>query len=234
MEQRQNNISATQNGQNELKANDTTTNETAVNEAGTTETIPYETQIPEPAVQDADPAEKTDGKDAETEQPVTEGDTEEPSQEEWAKALTETVRERDEYKDKYLRSQAEFQNYKRRTALTRSEAYEDGVRETIAAMLPALDNLELALKHAETAQDSASLTQGVSMTLKLMTEALGKLGLEEVPALGEEFDPEKHNAVLREPGGEENKICEVFQKGYKVHDRMIRYAMVKVFSGAEA
>ena len=158
----------------------------------------------------------------------------EPTQEEWAKALTETVKERDQYKDSYLRSQAEFQNYKRRTALTRVEAYEDGVRETISAILPAIDNLELAIRHAEGTQDTEALTQGVSMTLKLMTEALGKLGLEEVPALGEEFDPEKHNAVLREPGGEENKICEVFQKGYKVHDKMIRYAMVKVFSGAEA
>ena len=161
-------------------------------------------------------------------------DTQEPTQEEWAKALTDTVKERDDYKDRYLRAQAEFQNYKRRTALTRSEAYEDGVRETISALLPSIDNLELALKHAETAQDSGALTQGVSMTLKLMTDALGKLGLEEVPALGEEFDPEKHNAVMREPGGEENRICEVFQKGYKVHDRMIRYAMVKVYSGAEA
>ncbi|MBQ9409125.1 MAG: nucleotide exchange factor GrpE [Clostridia bacterium] len=161
-------------------------------------------------------------------------DTQEPTQEEWAKALTDTVKERDDYKDRYLRAQAEFQNYKRRTALTRWEAYEDGVRETISALLPSIDNLELALKHAETAQDSGALTQGVSMTLKLMTDALGKLGLEEVPALGEEFDPEKHNAVMREPGGEENRICEVFQKGYKVHDRMIRYAMVKVYSGAEA
>ena len=159
---------------------------------------------------------------------------EEPTQKEWAKALTDTVRERDDYKDRYLRVQAEFQNYKRRTALTRSEAYEDGVRETISALLPSIDNLELALKHAETAQDSAALSQGVSMTLKLMTEALGKLGLEEVPALGEEFDPEKHNAVMREPGGEEGRICEVFQKGYKVHDRMIRYAMVKVYSGEKA
>ena len=75
---------------------------------------------------------------------------------------------------------------------------------------------------------------GVKMTLKLMTEALGKLGLEEVPALGEAFDPDKHNAVMREPGGEENVVTEVFQKGYKVKDKMIRYAMVKVSSGEEA
>ena len=198
-----------------------------------------ETAAPEETKTETTPAEETkieilDAEEAPAKEAAASQDTEQPSQEEWAKALTDTVKERDDYKDKYLRSQAEFQNFKRRTALTRAEAYEDGVRETISAVLPAIDNLELALKHAETAQDASSLTQGVNMTLKLLTDALGKMGLEEVPALGEEFDPDKHNAVLREPGGEENKICEVFQKGYKVHDRMIRYAMVKVYSGAEA
>ena len=204
--------------------------------AETTDTSKKEIEIEE-TVEDGEKTEAENEKAQETKvesEKQKTADAEEPTQEEWAKALTETVKERDDYKDRYLRSQAEFQNYKRRTALTRSEAYEDGVRETISAMLPAIDNLELALKHAGTAQDSEALTQGVGMTLKLMTDALGKLGLEEVPSLGEEFDPEKHNAVLREPGGEENKICEVFQKGYKVHDRMIRYAMVKVYSGAEA
>ena len=206
-----------QNSAEEVKAPDTVTENAKTAESGE--------QI---EIQEAN--EKAAG----AENTQAQADTQEPTQEEWAKALTDTVKERDDYKDRYLRAQAEFQNYKRRTALTRSEAYEDGVRETISALLPSIDNLELALKHAETAQDSGALTQGVSMTLKLMTDALGKLGLEEVPALGEEFDPEKHNAVMREPGGEENRICEVFQKGYKVHDRMIRYAMVKVYSGAEA
>ena len=163
-----------------------------------------------------------------------EKDEAEPTQEEWAEALKKTVAERDSYKDSYLRSQAEFQNFKRRNSATRAEAFEDGTRETIAAMLPAIDNLELALKHAKAQGDDGAFVKGVEMTLKLMTDALGKLGLEEVPALGEEFDPDKHNAVMREPGGEENKICEVFQKGYKVHDKLIRYAMVKVYSGAEA
>ena len=71
------------------------------------------------------------------------------------------------------------------------------------------------------------------MTLKQLTDSLGKLGLSEIPALGEQFDPELHNAVMRESGGEENVISEVFQKGYRVKDKIIRYAMVKVFSGEE-
>ncbi len=171
--------------------------------------------------------------EAEPEVEVTSPDPSQPSQEEWAAALKKTVEERDSYKDSYLRAQSEFQNFKRRNATARADAYEDGSREAIAACLPAIDNLELALKHAEESGDKGPMYEGVKMTLKLMLESLGKLGLEEVPALGETFDPEKHNAVMRQPGGEENVICEVFQKGYKVHDRMIRYAMVKVYSGQE-
>ena len=66
------------------------------------------------------------------------------------------------------------------------------------------------------------------MTLKMMLDALSRFGFEEVPAEGEEFDPEKHNAVMRETGDEPGKVLEVFQKGYKVKDKIIRYAMVKV------
>ena len=156
-----------------------------------------------------------------------------PTQEEWAEALKKTVEERDSYKDSYLRAQAEFQNFKRRNAAARAEAFEDGSREAIAAALPAIDNLELALRHAEAAGENGAMYDGVKMTLKLLLDAFGKLGLEEVPALGEVFDPEKHNAVMRESGGEENVICEVFQKGYKVKEKMLRYAMVKVYSGQE-
>lgn len=155
----------------------------------------------------------------------------EPTQEEWAAALKKTVEERDSYKDSWMRTQAEFQNFKRRNATTRADGYDDGVRETLFAALPVLDNLDMAVKHAEAAGEGGAILEGVKMTLKNVTEAFGKLGLEEIPALGEEFDPELHNAVMREPGGEENKIVEVFQKGYKVKDRIIRYAMVKVSSG---
>ena len=161
-------------------------------------------------------------------------DTETPTQEEWAEALRKTVEERDGYKDSWMRTQAEFQNFKRRNATVRADAYEDGSREAIAAVLPALDNMELALKAAEKAGETGAMYEGVKMTLKILTDALGKLGLTEVPALGEMFDPELHNAVMKEPGGTENQICEVFQKGYKVKDKMIRYAMVKVSSGEEA
>ena len=160
-------------------------------------------------------------------------ETAEPTQEEWAAALENTVKERDGYKDSWMRTQAEFQNFKRRNATARADGYEDGVRETVNVTLPAIDNLELALKAAETHGETGALYDGVKLTLKLLTDALGKVGLEEVAALGETFDPELHEAVMREPGGTENQIVEVFRKGYKVKDRMIRYAMVKVSSGEQ-
>lgn len=72
------------------------------------------------------------------------------------------------------------------------------------------------------------MLDGVKMTLKLLMEAAGKLGLEEVPALGEKFDPELHNAVMRAEEGEPGTVLEVFEKGYRARGRIIRYAMVKV------
>ena len=177
---------------------------------------------------------ETNPAEAEQAQADIEQEVETPTQEEWQAALTKTVEERDQYKDLLQRSQAEFQNFKRRNATVRADAYDDGTRETIFAILPVIDNLELAIKHAEQQGENGAMVDGVKMTLRLMTDALNKLGMEEVPALGEKFDPELHNAVMREPGGEADTICEVFQKGYKVKDKMIRYAMVKVSSGEEA
>ncbi len=184
--------------------------------------VSEEQQAPETAAEGAEPSE------AQT------AETETPTQEEWAAALEKTVKERDSYKDSWMRSQAEFQNFKRRNASVRTDAYDEGARETIFAMLPVIDNLELAIRHAEQQGEDGAMVEGVRMTLKIMLDTLGKLGLEEVPALGETFDPEKHNAVMREAGGEPDRIVEVFQKGYKVKDKMIRYAMVKVSSGEEA
>jgi len=160
----------------------------------------------------------------------SEAEPQEATVEEWQAALELAVKQRDELKDSLLRTQADFQNFKRRNQTARSDGYEDGVREAIAAMLPAIDNLERAIDAAEKAEDESAkaLAEGVSMTLNTLFESLKRFGFEEVPALGEEFDPEKHNAVMREAGEEPGKVLEVFQKGYKVKDKIIRYAMVKV------
>ena len=148
--------------------------------------------------------------------------------EQWQAALETAVAQRDEYLDSLRRTQADFQNFKRRNQTARADGYEDGVREAIAAMLPSIDNLERALDAADKAGVNDGLTDGVRMTLTTLLDGLKRFGFEEVPSLGEQFDPEKHNAVMREVGDEPGKILEVFQKGYRVKDKIIRYAMVKV------
>ena len=148
--------------------------------------------------------------------------------EQWQAALETAVAQRDEYLDSLRRTQADFQNFKRRNQTARADGYEDGVREAIAAMLPSIDNMERALDAADKAGVNDGLTDGVRMTLNMLLDGLKRFGFEEVPSLGEQFDPEKHNAVMREAGDEPGKILEVFQKGYRVKDKIIRYAMVKV------
>ena len=141
-------------------------------------------------------------------EPVVEEQPAQASVDEWREALELAVKQRDDYLDSLRRTQADFQNFKRRNQTARSDGYMDGTCDVITAALPAIDNLERALGAAP--------------------EGDPRFGFEEVPALGEEFDPEKHNAVMREQTDDPGKVLEVFQKGYRVKDRIIRYAMVKV------
>ena len=185
------------------------------------------TTQPEPVVEQELP-------EAEAAEAQGEGEAREATAQEWQAALELAVKQRDELKDSLLRTQADFQNFKRRNQTARSDGYDDGVREAISAMLPAIDNLERAIDAAEKSGDgeageaALALAEGVKMTLNTLFESLKRFGFEEVPALGEAFDPEKHNAVMREVGEDPGKVLEVFQKGYRVKDKIIRYAMVKV------
>lgn len=163
------------------------------------------------------------------EQPQEQSAQEAPAatEDEWRTALEQAVKDRDAYLAMAQRAQADFQNFKRRNQQVRADAYDDGVREALTALLPTIDNLERAVQAAQQ-QGEGGLLDGVKMTLKLLMEAAGKLGLEEVPALGEKFDPELHNAVMRAEEGEPGTVLEVFEKGYRARGRIIRYAMVKV------
>ena len=143
-------------------------------------------------------------------------------------ALEKAEAERDDYLRIAQRTQADFMNYKRLNVSAKSDAYEDGVRDALSALLPTVDNLERALEAAKVAGEAGALTEGVEMTLRQMLGAMEKLGLTEISALGETFDPEGHNAVVCCPGGEPGTVQEVFQKGYRARGRNIRCAMVKV------
>ncbi len=144
--------------------------------------------------------------------------------------LKAVIAERDDYKDKYLRTLAEFNNFKKRTASSRSEALKDGQCAAIEQVLPVLDNLERALEHIEADKENP-MAQGVAMVHKLLSETLQKLGIDEIPALGEPFDPTRHQAVQMaeaKEGDAPGNVCAVVQKGYMADDRVIRHSMVIV------
>ena len=148
-------------------------------------------------------------------------------QEELEKAKAQS----DEYLDLAQRKQAEFANYRRRTEGVRQEAYDDGRREAISQLLPVVDNLERAL--AAAGEEGNALKSGVEMVLRQTRDALTKMGVEEIDPQGQPFDAELMNAVMQGSAdeGEPGTVCMVLQKGYKLGERVIRHAMVKVVAG---
>ena len=128
------------------------------------------------------------------------------------------------------RKQAEFANYRRRTEGIRAEAFDDGRREAISQLLPIVDNLERALAAAG---EEDALKSGVEMVLRQTRDALTKMGVEEIDPQGQPFDAELMNAVMQGTAeeGEPGTVCMVLQKGYKLGERVIRHAMVKVVAG---
>ena len=130
--------------------------------------------------------------------------------------------------DKLMRTAAEFDNYKKRTAREKEDFYKIVVCETIAPLLPVVDNLERAVSAAENSGDDGVL-EGIKMIKKQFDDALASIGVEPITAVGNEFDPERHNAVMTEESDEtENTVIEEFQKGYIFKDKVIRHSMVKV------
>ncbi|MBQ9414037.1 MAG: nucleotide exchange factor GrpE [Clostridia bacterium] len=159
--------------------------------------------------------------------PATEPEEKPVRKKKKASAETEELKKQlAELQEQYTRMLAEYANYKRRTEQEKEALGAFTKAETLRQILPALDNLE----RAAAADDGAEYKKGVDMTIQQLFELLSKLGLEEIDAAGAPFDPEIHHAVMREDadGVEPDTVTEVFQKGYKVGDRVIRPAMVKV------
>ncbi|MGG7147310.1 nucleotide exchange factor GrpE [Clostridium butyricum] len=134
--------------------------------------------------------------------------------------------ELDTTKDTLLRLRAEYDNYRRRSIKEKEGIYSDAYVDVVKEILPVIDNLERAIAADGTLED---LKKGVEMTMKGCQDAFSKLGVEEIDATGE-FDPNFHNAVMHieDESLEKNVVAEVFQKGYKKDDKIIRHTMVKV------
>ena len=129
--------------------------------------------------------------------------------------------------DKFLRLAAEYDNYRKRSQKEKDNLYTEIRSETVEKFLPVYDNLERAL--AQETQDAA-FKKGVEMTMNQLVSVMEKLGVESFGAAGDHFDPQLHNAVMHieDESLGENVIAEVFQKGFKVGEKVVRFAMVKV------
>ena len=136
--------------------------------------------------------------------------------------LKAEIKERD---DKYLRMAAEYENFRRRSREEREATYEAAMADTVAELLPIIDNLERAANY----DDGEKVKEGLGMTLKAVSSVFSSMGIEAVGLAGESFDPNLHNAVMHveDESLGEGVIVEVFERGYKKNKKVIRFAMVK-------
>jgi len=136
--------------------------------------------------------------------------------------------------DRFMRERAELENFKRRTARDKEEAVRYGNEALVRDLLPVLDNLERALEHANTGGNGQPLLEGVNLVLGGLLEVLGRHGVACVAALGERFDPSRHEAMeqIESDEHEPNTVVREHQKGYSLNDRLIRPALVGVSRSA--
>ena len=127
--------------------------------------------------------------------------------------------------DKYLRLAAEYDNFRRRSREEKDRVYEEAMSDTVGELLPIIDNLERAAAYSA----DSSVADGIVMIFKSVEAVFSKLGIESYGAKGDKFDPNLHNAVMHEENADfgEGEISDVFQKGYKKGNKIIRFAMVK-------
>ena len=129
--------------------------------------------------------------------------------------------------DAHLRLAAEYDNFRKRTAKEKDQTYNNGKSDAVAKLLPVYDNLERALNQPT---EDAAYKKGVELTMTELVKILNGLGVEIFGEVGDAFDPEMHNAVmhLEDESLGENVIAQVFQKGFKLGDKIVRFAMVQV------
>jgi molecular chaperone GrpE len=161
-----------------------------------------------------------------------EGETclEELSAEELARLLEEERTRAEQHWDKVVRTQAEMDNLKKRHQRELEQAHKFGLEKFVAELLGVWDSLELGYQAARENHDIEKLLEGTELTLKMLSDAMGKFGVEQIDPKGEPFDPEKHQAmqVVERDDVSPNTVVEVIQKGYSLNGRLVRPALVMV------
>lgn len=181
----------------------------------------------------------SDHQDTESVDTDAEGAPENPQGDAEVPSLTDQLLEKDEelhaLNDKYLRLAAEFDNYKRRVQRDQQDTIRFANEKLFKDLLPTLDNLERALQSGREQNRIEGLLEGVDLTYKHFLDTLQKMGIKQVSSVGEIFDPAKHQAVgqVESTTIPENVIVNEYQKGYFVHDRILRPAMVTVAKAKE-
>ncbi len=132
--------------------------------------------------------------------------------------------------ERHQRTMAEFDNFRKRTIKEKGQMYENGAKEVLDKLLPAIDNFERAFDVATDDHKEDPFVKGIDMIYKQMLALLDDLGVEEIEALNQPFDPDLHHAVMHEESEDydDNTIVAVYQKGYTYKDNVLRYSMVKV------
>ncbi|MDO4731364.1 MAG: nucleotide exchange factor GrpE [Clostridia bacterium] len=182
-------------------------------------------------IQDENVAEEANEEITETEQTNKQEETEQTVTEEESesnKMVDDLKNEIDKQKDSFVRLAAEYENFRKRSSREKDGIYQDATAKAIETLLPVLDSLEFAIKSNESAP--AEFQKGLELIETQFEKAFEKLGVSTFGVAGDEFDPNLHNAVshIDDDTIADNTIVEIFQTGYKIGDRVIRYAMVKV------
>lgn len=185
--------------------------------------IKEEVKTEEPEIE----AKEADGKKPEAERAEEKKTEEKKGKDKKEEKKPDLKAEMDALNDKYLRICAEYDNFRKRSQKEKDSLYDDVKAETLKKFLPVYDNLVRAL--AQSTEDEA-YRRGVEMIMNQFNVTMEKLGVTEIECLGKKFDPAFHNAVMHVEDEEkgENEIVEVFQKGFMMGDKVIRFAMVKV------
>ena len=163
-------------------------------------------------------SEETSGEEAvESSQPAEEGSSEENP-------------ELLQLKDKYLRTLAEYENFRKRSEKEKAQMFELGAKSIIEALLPVVDNFERALSHVQEEEKDSPFVKGIEGIYKQIQKMFADCNIQEIEALGKKFDPALHNAVMTEEEGdaEEDTITQDLQKGYTYRGNVVRHSMVKV------
>ena len=163
-------------------------------------------------------SEETSGEEAvESSQPAEEGSSEENP-------------ELLQLKDKYLRTLAEHENFRKRSEKEKAQMFELGAKSIIEALLPVVDNFERALSHVQEEEKDSPFVKGIEGIYKQIQKMFADCNIQEIEALGKKFDPALHNAVMTEEEGdaEEDTITQDLQKGYTYRGNVVRHSMVKV------